>query len=645
MKIISALILLSLHANFTVGQSRNLVDLLRELPQTKSDTSTAKVLLEISEKYLMLDVDSALYFNKRCEALVLEKHLDTYAHRCYHHFVKIYHAQREFQRALEYCLKSIQVAQENNNRFQEATSYRALFNLYHNLKMNDSAVKYAVYSIRLTREIGDTANIAANYGNLSWLYMDLNQYDKAIEYGLKGIESGVRYVDTVGLLIAINNTALCYLRTNKNLEAIDLLKRQYEIGKRVKRQRSIRYALVNLGVAYYNLGNASGLAESTKLLNQYLDSDPSVSGQLKCLQCINNAYNFALHKKFREAEEELFKGIQIARVDSLTDLVMSAYSLMSRLKFAQHDFPAGNYYDLKWDSISEKQDEMRLAEYAAELETKYETENKTEQIKLQDDKLRQRLIANYMLGGAGVSLLIISLLTYRTFKQKQKLQQQRISELETEKQLSATEAVLKGEEQERTRLAKDLHDGLGGMLSGIRYSFSTMKENIIMTPENHQAFERSMDMLDSSIKEMRRVAHNMMPESLIRFGLDAALKDFCSDITQSGALSITYQSMNLDRLKVSQTVSITIYRIVQELINNVIKHAKARNAIVQITMAGEKLDVTVEDDGVGFDTAILERSKGAGWSNIQSRVEFLRGTLEVRSDKTNGTSVHLDVKL
>ena len=143
------------------------------------------------------------------------------------------------------------------------------------------------------------------------------------------------------------------------------------------------------------------------------------------------------------------------------------------------------------------------------------------------------------------ALLIISMLSYRNYKHKQKLQQQRITELETEKQLTATEAVLKGEEQERTRLAKDLHDGLGGMMSGIKYSLQTMKGNLIMTPENQQAFERSMDMLDSSINEMRRVAHNMMPEALVKFGLDTALKDLCNDINQSGALQVNYQSIGI----------------------------------------------------------------------------------------------------
>ena len=96
-----------------------------------------------------------------------------------------------------------------------------------------------------------------------------------------------------------------------------------------------------------------------------------------------------------------------------------------------------------------------------------------------------------------------------------------------------------------------------------------------MTPENHQAFERSMDLLDSSIKEMRRVAHNMMPEALVRFGLNAALQDYCNDLNRTGALRIDYQSIGLANLNLDQSTSITIYRIVQELITNAIRHASA----------------------------------------------------------------------
>ena len=262
---------------------------------------------------------------------------------------------------------------------------------------------------------------------------------------------------------------------------------------------------------------------------------------------------------------------------------------------------------------------------------------------MQESQLKQKSIVNYIVIGSAAALLIISVLLIINYRHKQKNQLQRITDLETQQQLTATEAVLKGEEQERTRLAKDLHDGLGGMLSGIKYSMNSMKGNLIMTPDNAQAFERSMDMLDSSIKEMRRVAHNLMPEALVKFGLDTALKDFCNSINQSGALKVSYQSIGLDNQIIDQTIAITIYRIIQELINNTIKHAAATQAIVQLSKSNGTLSVTVEDDGKGFDSTILQGTKGIGWSNIQSRVDFMKGKLDVQSAPGNGTSVLIEL--
>jgi signal transduction histidine kinase len=300
------------------------------------------------------------------------------------------------------------------------------------------------------------------------------------------------------------------------------------------------------------------------------------------------------------------------------------------------------------DSIQHKKDADRV-EFA---DARYQAEKKEIEIgQLQAEKEVQRLnllqknTLNYVLIAAALLISLISFLFFRNFKQKQKLQQQRIGELETEKQLAATESVLKGEEQERTRLAKDLHDGLGGMLSGIKFSLNNMKGNLIMTPDNAQAFERSMDMLDSSIKEMRRVAHNMMPEALVKFGLDTALKDFCNDINQSGALKINYQSIGMENAAVEQTTAITIYRIVQELINNTIKHAAAKTAIVQVTKSNNQFSITVEDDGKGFNPVILQSAKGIGWTNIQSRVDFLKGTMDVQSDEGKGSSVHIELNV
>lgn len=170
-----------------------------------------------------------------------------------------------------------------------------------------------------------------------------------------------------------------------------------------------------------------------------------------------------------------------------------------------------------------------------------------------------------------------------------------------------------------------------------------MKGNLIMTPENQQAFERSMDMLDSSIREMRRVANNMMPEVLVRFGLDRALRDFCDDVNGAGALKVSYQSVGMEQVEVQQTTAIAVYRIAQELLNNTIKHAGASSAIIQLSKTASGIDLTVEDNGKGFDTRILTESKGMGWSNIQNRVDYLKGRMNVQSVPGKGTTVNIEI--
>ncbi len=166
-----------------------------------------------------------------------------------------------------------------------------------------------------------------------------------------------------------------------------------------------------------------------------------------------------------------------------------------------------------------------------------------------------------------------------------------------------------------------------------------MKGNLILTPENALAFERTMYMLDNSIKELLMVAHNLMPENLVKFGLDTALKEFCESITDSGVLKVSYHTSGINRVQLVGDTEIIVYRIIQELINNTVKHAGATEIIVQLLAHNGKLNITVEDNGKGFDVHTLDMAKGFGWRNIKNRVEHLKGTLQVTSTPGKGTGV------
>ena len=155
-------------------------------------------------------------------------------------------------------------------------------------------------------------------------------------------------------------------------------------------------------------------------------------------------------------------------------------------------------------------------------------------------------------------------------------------------------------------------------------------------------FTRALTQLDGAISEMRRVAHSMMPETLVRFGLIEALNDFCEGISSSGQLKVTMQDFGFEE-RLDSSIEIVLYRVVQELLNNVLKYAEATEAQVQLTRVGSNVSLTVEDNGKGFDVNSLETSKGAGFRNVQARVDYLNGKLDIQSTPEEGTSVLVEI--
>ena len=195
-------------------------------------------------------------------------------------------------------------------------------------------------------------------------------------------------------------------------------------------------------------------------------------------------------------------------------------------------------------------------------------------------------------------------------------------------------------ETERSRLAKDLHDGLGGLLSGIKLTLSSVANKV---PEkNTPLFTKASNQLDTAIREMRRVAHNMMPEALLKFGLGEAIQDYCDGISESNLVKMEYTQIGSLQM-LDKSTEIVLYRIIQELTNNALKHAAAKNIFIQITNHPKGFTITVEDDGKGFDNKMLQEEKGAGLKNVRSRVEYLKGSFVIDTAQGKGTSIIVEI--
>nr|WP_262903526.1 ATP-binding protein [Niabella beijingensis] len=240
-----------------------------------------------------------------------------------------------------------------------------------------------------------------------------------------------------------------------------------------------------------------------------------------------------------------------------------------------------------------------------------------------------------------LALLTLTILFFiYSVKQKKIQTAQQLRSLEQEQQLKVSNALLIGEERERSRLARDLHDGLGGMLAGVKLNLSGMVYN----HEQHRSgleLYPVIDQLDNSVKELRRIARNMMPESLLRSGLQAALKDLCESMTTPGTTIV----LNAFQLQpdIPQQAQLMIYRLVQEIVGNAVTHAQAGKIIVQCSQADRIFFITVEDNGIGFDPQHAGR-EGIGLSNIYSRVNFLKGNIHIDSS-SEGTIINIELNV
>jgi two-component system, NarL family, sensor kinase len=543
--------------------------------------------------------------------------------------------------------KALNEAQANKNNLMEAKAYHIMGNAYRRLSQYPQAIDHYLKAVTIFEQLKEHKRTALTYSGIAAVFVETSESEKGVQYGEKGIQFAQLSKDPEALAKCYFNTGAAY-GVNNEEKYIEYYKTGMPFALQTGNAVTIQQGYYNIANGYYQMG-----LEEKRLYPEavaYADSSyqwaQKTGNPLNIFYASNIAAQIAtLNKQYAKADELLTITAEALQSVSNNFTQRIYYSSLAKLRYEQGRFKEAYDYRYKQDEFKDSILNQEKLEAQAELEAKFATAKKEAEISVQKAELRHKTLLNFLLGGGVLAASIIALLGFRNYRHQRQQQQQRIKELEAEKQLAATEAVLKGEEQERSRLAKDLHDGLGGMLSGTKYAFNTMKGNLILTSENAQAFERSMDMLDSSIKEMRRVAHNMMPEALLKFGLEAAIGDFCNDINQSGALQVNFETIGLQGLQLEQTTGIAIYRIVQELLNNTMKHARARSAIVQLAKHDQQLTITVEDDGKGFDKAILVQEAGMGWKNIRNRVQFINGHIEVDSTIGKGTSVTIEITL
>jgi two-component system NarL family sensor kinase len=622
----------------------------------KPDTNKVKILIQLGQQYETNSPDSALLLYEQAlrlsEQLGYTRGIISY----YTNATYVYNVMSRYDTSLILNLKSVEIAREFGDPERLSACLGNVGASYMSLKEYEKAIDYFQQSSKIYLQLNDESKLGTLYSNLSVVYREIGQNEKAREYGEQALRLARKSNNVYAITSALTNLSAVYNSMGELSKSIAVLQEARELASESNNDYAFLITTLNLSDLHLQLADFVPMktyCEDALALATKLQDNESIAIALRGL-----AIHYFNTGNVVEAEVYAKRSLQQALTGNFKEDIGRAYSVLAEISILKHDFKKNIFYSFKSDSVRNVLLNESVAQNIHTIEAKYQAEKREQEIKdlqleseIKDLSIRQKQLVNYILGVALVAIFSIALLARRTYQQKQRLlgkenqvQQARIAQLESEKQLLASEAVIKGQDEERGRIAKDLHDGLGGLLSGVKFSLVNMKSNVILDSDSALVFERSLDMLDHSISELRRVAHNMMPEVLVKFGLSEALKSYCDSLRESKIYKIDFQSIGMEDRLASNT-EIFIYRIIQELLNNISKHAQATQVLVQLARHDDELNVTVEDNGMGMDKNKLEQSAGAGWKNIHSRVEYLKGKLDVQSTAGQGTSIHITIPI
>lgn len=612
---------------------------MRAQPSTEKDPAKkAAALISLCEKLRYSNPDSLLSTATELVTLGQQQKNKSWEVNGAFFLAVYYNGKGNSDTALLIAQKNITRLKEENNDKKLLAKYYSLAGIsMMRLNQQKDALEMFYASLQNAESINDKDGIFKAYNNIGWAHMELEQFEKAIPNFIHSIKVmqelnlGDKYATPY------NNLASCY-------------------GSVGKPDSAYKYAQLGISVAQKNT-DYSAEANGYSIMGTFLSKEKSyekalgnfekaVSIREKTVDPFYIVSDLAeisdLQSKTGKTKEGIANGekaLNIALTSNIDAKLPMIYTALA------HNYEkAGNYkeaaesykklYALK-DSLYSKANPKALAE----IQTKYETEKQERKIEQQQARITRQ---NYLFLGIGGIALLTMLLIRSQYKKNKLRQEARLNTVLMLQQETAAKAVLEAEENERQRIAKDLHDGVGQMMSAAKMNLSAFESEIqFANNEQREAFGKIINLVDESCKEVRTVSHIMMPNALLKNNLGIAISDFADKLSNK-SLQVHVSAQGLEE-RLDSNIETVLYRVIQECVNNAIKHADATTLDISLIRDKDGISGTIEDNGKGFDTTEKEQYKGIGLKNIISRIEFLKGTVDFDSAPGRGTVVALHV--
>ncbi len=487
-------------------------------------------------------------------------------------------------------------------------------------------------ALPLAEKIKDSLHISLCNTNIACVFNETEKYNESEKYAKRAIAvlEKMNYPEELGN--AYNALAVCYYNSYKDSLALLYYNKALEQWKIIKDSLGLFSGYKNLGATYLEMGKTEMGLRTMEQCLKYLRANEKSDTRFSAYMTLGEAYiyngNPEKGKLFlQEAEKYLphLKGL-----NKLHDYHHAWYYYYKKKNDFFNALKQYELYKQYTDTILNKESSKQLQE----LNVKYETEKKEAQIELQQLKINQEQASRRQFVVIASSIIVLLILLFVSYRQYQKRKTEKLLRLQDEKNVRD---IFEAEQKERIRIARDLHDSIGQKLSVIKM--------LLPKREGDKDLEKISEFLNETAAEVRNISHNLIPE-ILNFGLLKALEDMTDKINQSGKIKVEFTpEINLNDIKLSRQTELSLYRIIQEILNNIIKHAQTTGVSLTVKAIENFIQINIIDNGKGFELNAIEQSQGIGWKNIFARIKLINGKIDIHSEKNKGSQFLINVPI
>ncbi len=620
------------------------------LEETLSDHNKLGALLELIDLTSLSDPYNLEYLD---QAQKLAEKLEDYKTQARILNIKgsCHQVRQEFTQALYFARQALKVAQEHQITGIFPSVLSNMGHTYWRLSQLDSAISVYQEALKYFEQMGHKYTSWKTFVGLARCYTDLKdneQVENNLLSAYEIVKDSENRADKGSVLYFL---AIHYNDTEEFDKYYDVLS-DWEAFQKEKEQDVLEMGEV---------GHASILSMFNQPTEETIEK---LQNAVAFYQNRGNPFRlgwsyadlgqaFYSQGELIPARDYYSKALEQFQIVNYKERLSETYNQLYQIEKELNNFPAALNYLEEHEALKDSLGFEKMKAHIADLEIAYETEKKEQLLALQDLELAQKTTQRNIFIGSSFLLATLALLiffglrsrirlTKKIAQQSADIQDQKIKQLEQEKHLMAYNSMLEGQEKERIRIAKDLHDSLGGLLTTVKAHFNALKPKDLK-PKSNEIYSKTNKLIDDASVEIRRISHNMVPKALTISGLKGAMEDLVENLEAHGIQS-NLEMVNIEE-EIPQSKALVIYRTIQEISNNIIKHAEAKNVLVQLIKNQGQLSIFIEDDGKGFVVNEALEKGGMGLQNIESRVQFLRGKIDWDSIPGEGTTVSITVPL